>query len=101
MWLKFWINLNFRNTFDSKNEFNFPILEKQRKFKKNPVLGLEKLTDRERQILDELIKGYTADKVASHFGLSPHTVRTQIRSIYSKLKVNNRTNLINKLRLND
>jgi len=73
----------------------------QRKFKKNPVLGLEKLTDRERQILDELIKGYTADKVASHFGLSPHTVRTQIRSIYSKLKVNNRTNLINKLRLND
>jgi DNA-binding NarL/FixJ family response regulator len=69
----------------------------QRKFKKNPIEGVEKLTDRERQILDELVKGFTAENVALHFGLSPHTVRTQIRSIYTKLKVNNRTMLINKL----
>ncbi|TGL61313.1 DNA-binding response regulator [Leptospira ognonensis] len=69
----------------------------QKKFKKNQVDGYERLTERERQILEEVIKGYTADEVAKFFGLSTHTVRTQIRSIYVKLNVNNRTMLMKKL----
>ncbi len=68
-----------------------------RKFKKIPISGFERLSDREKQILEELTKGYTAEEVAFHFKLSTHTVRTQIRSIYSKLNVNNRTMLMNKL----
>lgn len=45
------------------------------------------LTDRERDVLRCLVKGMGYDKTASALGISPHTVRAHIRSVYSKLQV--------------
>lgn len=45
------------------------------------------LTDRERDVLRCLVKGMGYDKTAATLGISPHTVRTHIRGVYSKLQV--------------
>ena len=53
------------------------------------VLGrrLEKLSDRERAVLDRLARGRRAQSIAEEFVVSVSTVRTQIRAILSKLEV--------------
>ena len=68
-----------------------------RRFKKKTLPEMKVLSEREREILDEIIKGLTAGEVASLFNLSIHTVRSQIKSIYYKLRVNNRISLFKKL----
>lgn len=57
---------------------------------------LKKLSDREKQILDLLSKGYRYKEIADQLFLSTETVRTHIRNIYEKLQVNSRTEAINK-----
>lgn len=54
------------------------------------------LTRREKQILDELIRGRTEKEVADLFQLSVHTVRTHVKNIYSKLAVTSRVGLMRK-----
>jgi len=54
------------------------------------------LTQRERQILEELASGYTPKKVAENFNLSLNTVRTHIHRIYKKLNVTSTQELLNK-----
>ena len=49
-----------------------------------------RLSPRERAVLTALAAGNTAEQAATHFGVSPATVRTQIRSIYRKLGVSRR-----------
>jgi DNA-binding NarL/FixJ family response regulator len=51
---------------------------------------LATLTVRERQILDHLLAGRTADGIARVDGVSPGTVRTQIRLMLAKLEVSSR-----------
>lgn len=48
---------------------------------------LERLTRREREVLAELAKGHRAQAVADQYVVSLATVRTQIRSVLSKLEV--------------
>lgn len=48
---------------------------------------LSTLTAREREVLKELMKGATAPQIARSWCLSEATVRTQIKSILSKLEV--------------
>jgi DNA-binding NarL/FixJ family response regulator len=48
---------------------------------------LERLTRREREVLAELAKGRRAQAVADQYVVSLATVRTQIRSVLSKLEV--------------
>ena len=48
---------------------------------------LEKLSDRERAVLDRLAQGRRAQSIADEFVVSVSTVRTQIRAILSKLEV--------------
>ena len=48
---------------------------------------LDRLTQREREVLAELAGGHRAQAVAEHFVVSLATVRTQIRSVLSKLEV--------------
>jgi LuxR family maltose regulon positive regulatory protein len=50
----------------------------------------EPLTPRERQVLHLLAAGYSNPAIAQELVVSVHTVRTQVRSIYSKLNVHNR-----------
>jgi DNA-binding NarL/FixJ family response regulator len=48
---------------------------------------LERLTRREREVLTELARGRRAQAVADQYVVSLATVRTQIRSVLSKLEV--------------
>ena len=60
---------------------------------KNPAL--QKLTDRETDVLEKLSKGYMNKEVADLLNISPATVRTHIQNIYSKLHVNTRVEAVN------
>ncbi|WP_353778334.1 response regulator [Winogradskyella sp. 3972H.M.0a.05] len=54
------------------------------------------LSDRETEVLKMLSKGLNYKEVASEMILSPHTVKTHIKNIYSKLHVNTRAEAIHK-----
>jgi DNA-binding NarL/FixJ family response regulator len=49
---------------------------------------LNRLTDRERAVLERLARGQRAQSIADEFGVSLATTRTQIRSVLHKLEVN-------------
>ena len=57
---------------------------------------LQKLSLREKEILDLLSKGLRYKEIADQLFLSTETVRTHIRNIYGKLQVNSRTDALNK-----
>jgi DNA-binding NarL/FixJ family response regulator len=54
------------------------------------------LTTRETEILQLLAKGMNYKVVAKELFLSPHTVKSHIKNIYSKLQVNSRAEAIRK-----
>ncbi len=65
----------------------------QPKEKKNE---LEKLTDREFEILELISTGLIVKEVSAKLFLSPHTVTRHLKNIYNKLHVNNRIEAVNK-----
>ncbi len=54
------------------------------------------LSERETQVLKMLSRGMNYKEVASEIFLSPHTVKTHIKNIYTKLHVNSRAEAIYK-----
>ena len=54
------------------------------------------LSDRERQILQQLVEGRTKQQIADQLFLSPHTIDGHVRNIYTKLHVNNRSGAVAK-----
>jgi DNA-binding NarL/FixJ family response regulator len=46
------------------------------------------LTNREKEILQQLVEGRIKKEIAALVGLSVHTVNTHMRNIYDKLQVN-------------
>src|SRR5450830_1184187 len=52
------------------------------------------LSVREKEVLDYITRGFTAQEIARLMQLSPFTVRTFVRRIYSKLKVTSKTEAI-------
>ena len=48
------------------------------------------LTDRERDVLTDLARGYTYKEVAKKQGISHHTVADHVKAIYRKLSVRSR-----------
>ncbi len=42
------------------------------------------VTNRERAVLDALLQGYRTHQIATLLGISPHTVRKHLRSLYAK-----------------
>ncbi|MGA3889602.1 response regulator [Ralstonia nicotianae] len=52
------------------------------------------LSAREKEVLDLITKGFTAQEIAKLMALSHFTVRTFVRRIYSKLKVNSKAEAI-------
>lgn len=58
---------------------------------------LAELSPRERQIVDTLMAGQDVGDVAHAFHISEHTVRNHIKSIYRKLGVHSRAELIRRI----
>lgn len=58
---------------------------------------MEKLTKREKEMLDLLAKGYRYKEIADKLFISFETVRTHIHNIYEKLQVQSRTEALNKV----
>ncbi|WP_299550134.1 response regulator transcription factor [Seonamhaeicola sp.] len=54
------------------------------------------LSERETDVIKLLSKGFNYKEVATELFLSPYTVKTHIKNIYSKLRVNNRAEAIYK-----
>ena len=57
----------------------------------------EKLTEREKEILDQLATGLMYKEIAAKAGISIETVRKHVRHIYEKLQVNSRMEAIRKV----
>jgi DNA-binding NarL/FixJ family response regulator len=51
----------------------------------------EALTDREREVLEHLAKGYLYKEIADVLGIGVETVRRHLTNIYAKLHVHTRT----------
>lgn len=54
------------------------------------------LSAREREILEHMVDGLIKKEIAGRLSLSPHTVDTHLRNIYSKLHVHTRTGAVSK-----
>jgi DNA-binding NarL/FixJ family response regulator len=52
------------------------------------------LTDREKEVLAALAKGYAYKEIADQLNISFETVRTHLRTIYEKLHVHSRTEAV-------
>ena len=57
---------------------------------------LEDLSNREREILQQLSKGLMYKEIAAELFISPETVRKHVYHIYEKLHVSNRIEAVNK-----
>jgi DNA-binding NarL/FixJ family response regulator len=58
--------------------------------------GLEQLTNREKEILEQLSKGLMYKEIAAQLFLSAETVRKHVYHIYEKLHVSNRVEAVNR-----
>ena len=54
------------------------------------ALLAQHLTRREREVLGLLVEGESSQSISSSLSLSPHTVRTHIQNILTKLQVHSR-----------
>ena len=54
-----------------------------------PATPESDLTERERETLSLLVKGFIKKEIADQLGVSYHTVDTHVRNIYGKLQVHN------------
>ena len=54
---------------------------------------MKKLTKREAEVLDLLIKGKTNKEIASSLYISTHTVKAILEKLYEKLNIHNRVQL--------
>lgn len=68
-------------------EANRVLVEAMRDPAPSPTL----LTDREKEVLALLVHGYSNSTIGEQLGISPHTVKNHLRSIFGKLDVSTRT----------
>lgn len=61
-------------------------------FENNKILSL--LTDREREVLQNLVNGYDAKRIAEILDINTLTIRKHISNIYTKLHVNSKAQVI-------
>ena len=63
-----------------------------------PVVPQAVLTAREQQVVEAIEQGLSYKLVADRLGMSLDTVRSHIRTVYRKLEVNSKAELINRVR---
>ena len=80
-----------------------PVIARQllHRFKKNPPVPSQPtvvddggLSEREREVLLFIAKGFTVGEIANMLHLSAHTVATHVKHIYRKLAVHSRTEAV-------
>ena len=57
-------------------------------------VAFPELTDREREVLDQVARGHNNEAIARRLSLSPKTVRNNLSAILTKLQVADRAQLI-------
>jgi DNA-binding NarL/FixJ family response regulator len=62
-----------------------------------PSSELQKLTPREKEVLNQLAKGFRYKEIVDNLHISPGTLHSYIRNIYEKLHVHSRTEAVVKL----
>ena len=62
--------------------------------KKEGTTEIEKLTEREMEVLELLTKGFTYRMAAYELGIGTETIRTYIKRIYHKLHVHSNTEAV-------
>lgn len=60
------------------------------------IINTVKLTQREKEVLELLIKGFSNNQIASQICITPHTVKAHITNIMKKTKINRRIKLVAK-----
>ena len=60
-------------------------------------LALSSLSPREREVLDELLKGHYNKNIAEHLGITPRTVEFHRANIFKKMEVSSAIELAHKL----
>ena len=55
---------------------------------------LERLTPRELEILQLIADGVASDEIAPTLGVSPHTLRTHLQNVLTKLKVHSKLDAV-------
>ena len=58
------------------------------------LLRLHGLTTREREVVELIMLGATTSAIAGRLHISPHTLRDHVKSIFSKVKVSSRAELM-------
>jgi DNA-binding NarL/FixJ family response regulator len=53
-----------------------------------------RLTQREGQIVDALLRGYTNKEIAQHLGVSDQTIKNQLTVLYRKVGMGGRLELV-------
>ena len=64
----------------------------------NRVVELYGITEREREVIDHLLKGYTAKEISNMIFLSHQVVKNYLSKIYKKVDVKNKMELISFIR---
>lgn len=73
-----------------------------REFRQRPAASLDEeaspndygLTQRERETLETLARGFTQREAAEILGVSPHTIVSHVKAIYQKMAVNSRSEAV-------
>jgi DNA-binding NarL/FixJ family response regulator len=59
-----------------------------------PAPDLPRLTAREKDVLDQLTKGFLYKEIEENLGISTGTLRSYIANVYEKLHVHSRTEAV-------
>lgn len=57
------------------------------------------LTTREKEVMIFLSRGLSYKDIAQHLGISAETVKKHLKNIYRKLRVQNKVEAVNRLRI--
>jgi DNA-binding NarL/FixJ family response regulator len=59
-----------------------------------PTAPAPALSEREREVLDLVVRGFTFGEIGEGLGISAHTVSTYVRRVYRKLEVRSRSEAV-------
>ena len=65
-------------------------------FKQQNIAPEIQMTEKEKQILDQMVRGKTISRVAEFLGVSQSAVQFHVKNIYKKLNVHNRAEMVKK-----